>query len=319
MKVILGKSLILRGYIPRRARCLVVGGVLGLVLPLAAATSASASTTVVVRPSSMGSWTAQTNDSTGTAVPFGTCANGAVSFVTGPATPPLGVGSAELTTGNGTSGGDCDAQLRNSAYAGVKLSNLNALSYYTYVKKNNGQQAPFITLYVNNSGNANGSADDLLFFEPPYQQPTTGNPTLPDQGPVAYNTWQSWNALGGGWWDNNGVLGFGGFMGVNPLSVYTAQYPNAVIVNDPIYGPGGGVTVGVGYGSAGDQFDSNVDAFTINSTTSDFEPNLPSPTKKDQCKDGGWKDYADANGTPFKNQGDCVSYVATGGSNPGNG
>jgi hypothetical protein len=33
----------------------------------------------------------------------------------------------------------------------------------------------------------------------------------------------------------------------------------------------------------------------------------PLPTSKDQCKDGGWRDY----GTTFKNQGQCVSYVAT--------
>jgi hypothetical protein len=40
-----------------------------------------------------------------------------------------------------------------------------------------------------------------------------------------------------------------------------------------------------------------------------------SPMSKDQCKRGGWQSLTDANGTPFKNQGDCVSYVATGGSN----
>ncbi len=39
------------------------------------------------------------------------------------------------------------------------------------------------------------------------------------------------------------------------------------------------------------------------------------PTSKDQCKNGGWQNYTDGNGTPFKNQGDCVSYVATGGKN----
>jgi hypothetical protein len=32
------------------------------------------------------------------------------------------------------------------------------------------------------------------------------------------------------------------------------------------------------------------------------------PTTKDECKNGGWRDF----GT-FKNQGDCVSFVATGG------
>jgi hypothetical protein len=35
------------------------------------------------------------------------------------------------------------------------------------------------------------------------------------------------------------------------------------------------------------------------------------PTSRDQCKDGGWKNF----GTTFKNQGDCVSFVATGGKN----
>lgn len=32
------------------------------------------------------------------------------------------------------------------------------------------------------------------------------------------------------------------------------------------------------------------------------------PTSKDQCKDGGWQTF---NNPSFKNQGDCVSYVAT--------
>ena len=36
----------------------------------------------------------------------------------------------------------------------------------------------------------------------------------------------------------------------------------------------------------------------------------PLPTSKDQCKNGGWKTYG-----VFKNQGDCVSFVASGGRN----
>jgi hypothetical protein len=36
------------------------------------------------------------------------------------------------------------------------------------------------------------------------------------------------------------------------------------------------------------------------------------PTDKDQCKDGGcWQTFG-----VVKNQGDCVSFVATGGKNP---
>jgi DNA-binding beta-propeller fold protein YncE len=39
------------------------------------------------------------------------------------------------------------------------------------------------------------------------------------------------------------------------------------------------------------------------------EPRMP--TTKDECKNGGWRDFG-----VFKNQGDCVSFVATGGKNP---
>jgi len=35
------------------------------------------------------------------------------------------------------------------------------------------------------------------------------------------------------------------------------------------------------------------------------------PTAKEQCKKGGWENYAGI----FKNQGDCVSFVATDGAN----
>ena len=37
----------------------------------------------------------------------------------------------------------------------------------------------------------------------------------------------------------------------------------------------------------------------------------PFPATRDQCKNGGWRSY-----NIFKNQGDCVSFVATGGKNP---
>lgn len=39
------------------------------------------------------------------------------------------------------------------------------------------------------------------------------------------------------------------------------------------------------------------------------------PTSIGDCKKGGWESLTDAYGTPFKNQGDCVSYVATSGRN----
>jgi hypothetical protein len=32
-------------------------------------------------------------------------------------------------------------------------------------------------------------------------------------------------------------------------------------------------------------------------------------TSKDQCMDGGWRDFTDDEGHPFKNQGQCVAFV----------
>jgi hypothetical protein len=43
------------------------------------------------------------------------------------------------------------------------------------------------------------------------------------------------------------------------------------------------------------------------------------PTSANVCKNGGWKSLVDNSGTAFKNQGDCVSFVATHGKNSANG
>jgi hypothetical protein len=56
---------------------------------------------------------------------------------------------------------------------------------------------------------------------------------------------------------------------------------------------------------------ATLDSQTV-STTVTFTPNLP--TSAAQCKNGGWQSFG-----KFKNQGDCVSYVATGGRNRPNG
>lgn len=53
------------------------------------------------------------------------------------------------------------------------------------------------------------------------------------------------------------------------------------------------------------------DNVVINDTTFDFEAEVDMPTTKDECKKGGWQDFDGV----FKNQGDCVSFVATAGRN----
>lgn len=48
-------------------------------------------------------------------------------------------------------------------------------------------------------------------------------------------------------------------------------------------------------------------------STNAGNPDLSGYTK-DQCKNGGWQNFKNADGSPmFKNQGQCVSYFASGG------
>ena len=236
------------------------------------------SAAVVVTPSSMGSWSFDTRDSNGTVTGATTG-----SMVTGPATPPLGTGSADLTTPGGT--GDGASELRSSGYAGVALNTITALSYSAYSNfvptSSNQQQFPYFGLVVSTDGGA--SVADTIFFEAPYQQPGTGNPSLPDQGPTVKNLWQTWNALAGGWWDNNGIANAGtGVMSFSNLVAAIAAgasvpVGNVTITNtDDGFGhPLGGVRFDVGFASPGDTFDGNVDNFTIGinnaNTTYDFE------------------------------------------------
>lgn len=304
-----------RGALVTSASALVFGVLAGLA---AMAPGASAAPTpVVVNHSGQAGWYAfeQCYSSDYSSI-VATDPSDMVNFVTGPATPPLGVGSVELTTGVGSpNGGTCQADVRNSNYAGVKLAALTSLSYWTYDTVNNGSQFPFVRLDVSDNGGT--TIDDSLFFEPPYQAPGQGAADCAHQSAELMNTWQSWDALSGCWWDNNGEIGDGG-TNTDLLSAFIALHPNATIVNAA--SNQGGVRVAVGEGSTGDAFQGYVDAVTIGTAASttvyNFEPAPPVPTSANQCKNGGWQLYADSTGTPFKNQGDCVSYVATKGRNP---
>lgn len=224
--------------------------------------------TVVVTPSNSGNWAFDNRDANGI---VGANPGATGEFVNGPGTPPLGTGSAHLATGNGTTGGDGSAELRNTGYSGVLLSSITALSYSTYMTQNNGQQFPYFGLMISTTGGS--VSNDTLFFEPPYQTPGAGNPSLPNQGPTALNQWQTWDAFSGGWWDNNGNANPGsGPNGVDSLASFLALFPNATIVNA---GGLGGVRFNVGFASANNQFDGYLDAFTIGingqNTTYNFE------------------------------------------------
>lgn len=280
-------------------------------LPLAAlvalvasaiAIASTGSATTVVYPGHESGWAAQSST-------CGAPQTSSQSFVTGPATPPLGVGSRQFTIGPN---GDSEEDYRQSGYAGTPLTSLTALSYSTLVQvPGSGGQANYLILNVDTNGD--GLTDDLLFFEPTFQNGTYGGDPVPNQGNVVVGSWQTWDALHGGWWSlNAGTYG----PPLTTLASYAAANPGAKIINSASGLGGVRVVAGCGLGDW-DNFVGNADAFTIgvngSSTTYDFEPAAPAvgpPTSKEQCKNGGWKTF----NTPrkFKNQGDCIQYVNTG-------
>ena len=216
-------------------------------------------------------------------------------FGTGPGTPPLGVGSLELSTPTGAD----KVTLFNFDRIGTALGDIDAIGYATYRTAGSLQQVAALNIQVDVNGAAPGGFTTLV-FEPVYN---TG------QGAVVTGEWQTWDAYKGGnaiWWSSNPIPAAPNrdtFVSWNSI---VAANPDAVIV--------GGFGVNQGSGNPG--LIAAVDALTIgangDTTVYDFEPYAVATTK-DQCKDGGWRGVRTAKGEAFRNQGDCVSYVATGG------
>jgi uncharacterized repeat protein (TIGR01451 family) len=225
------------------------------------ALTASAQTTIT--PAAPGPWQFTTS---GTGTP------GPASYIApGFDTPPLGTGSVHLAVG---SDGNASAQARNTAYAGTLLSQLEVLSYSTFIDVNGStnDQAPYLNLLIDQ--NLDGTADDQLFFEPAYQTGAYSGDPVPNQGMVTPGTWQTWNAMTGGWWSLDDAT-FG--PPLKTLATYIAANPNARIVNS---GAGlGGLRILTGGGAgAWDNFLGAADNVSIDTTTTtpvtyDFEPN----------------------------------------------
>jgi hypothetical protein len=268
---------------------------------LAATIAAAADTTVVVTPADLGSgW-----------YPADTRAPGTGTFELGPGTPPLGSGSFELVTLTNPE----KVQLFTDAYDGVSLASIDGIGYSTYRDPaSTGFIAglPALNLRVDLTGDA--APDAYLVYEP-YQD--LGNAA------VLTGVWQDWDAYRGGsaeWWINTGAGGCGQ---ATPCTWATivATFPTATIEEGANCGavipcPG---SLGVNQGSFNSGTVANADALYVsvsgNKTTYDFElnpPPPPQPTSKNDCKNGGWQSLFRANGSPFKNQGDCIQYVNTG-------
>ncbi|MDQ1524678.1 MAG: hypothetical protein QOE47_2602 [Pyrinomonadaceae bacterium] len=222
---------------------------------------------------------------------------GVGAFVAGPEQPPLGVGSLNLKT----LGGSDKVFLFNFDHVGTKLADINKMGYSTYRTAGNLQQVTSINMVVDENGAAPGGFTTLV-FEPVYNT---------DQGAVVSGEWQTWDAYKGGnaiWWSSRAIPGVCAFSCYVTWNYIVANNPDAVIV--------GGY--GVNQGSGNPTLDANVDALSIGTggedgscITYNFDP-FRVATNKDQCKNGGYNGVKRADGSSFKNQGDCVSYVSNG-------
>jgi len=195
------------------------------------------------------------------------------TFVNGTGTPPLGTGSLQMTTGQY---GDGASRIYTNNFSGVPLASISSMGYSSFT-----QQASYSGLHIYLSlrvdYNNDGSEDDVIFFEPEYQNGYTGN--VPTQADAVTGQWQTWDALNGGWWSNNNELGTGA-AGANvlPMSAFVAAHPNAVITS--AFAPSLRLTAGFG-APTWDNFIGYVDNFNLTITggqafTYDFEA-TPTP------------------------------------------
>ena len=242
----------------KRARGL--GFLIPLVLVAIAMQTGSAfgDSVVNVTTGNMNGWTLGLFDGNGNPASSAPYTNGTAAIVAGPGIPPGGAGSVNLALPSGA--GDGGAAVATEQFDNTRLSSITSLSYSTYDTVNNGQQFPYLAISINtgsidNTGDGNALANtvDTIFFEPPYQTASAGNPALADQGATEVNQWQTWNAnnlLVGGFWDNDGVGNPG--TGVEPLSALPGKaFPDATIQNGRLCRSVGGIALQVGFASPG--------------------------------------------------------------------
>jgi len=186
---------------------------------------------------------------------------GGVGMVFGPATPPRGVGSLQLTV---TAAAD-HWSVYNYDHIGTKLSDITALGYSTYT--DTSTYAPLLQIEINpgTPSPAGAGADcpalsySTLNFEPYYQS-----------AGIVQNSWQTWNVL-----SMSGVVWSTGTgptcapaadapTGVS-WSTFLTYYPSATIKY------GFGVDVGSGWSAMTGEADALIIG-TGQSTLYDFEP-----------------------------------------------
>jgi hypothetical protein len=244
--------------------------ILALLMAAMPIMTAGAASTVIVKPSFTSGWrilptgdvAVTTNNATG-------------KIVAGPGGQPGGLlpGSVEFKTMS-VPGGKPQLYAPDSL-AGVKFTDLTALSYSTYISHyaSGTHLVHTINVKIDLDGDLIGTTTDryTMVFEPCY--------TISCAGPIQpLNTWATWDALAPGaiWWSTGSIAGtafitpFGSFA---PLASIYTTYPNAVISF---------LLFQAGQGSGGlpwNDFVGNLDGVVIgingDNTTYDFEPTPP--------------------------------------------
>lgn len=209
---------------------------------------------VVVNPTNPGGWVFSNADNT----PSGTDVG---QFVTGPGTPPLGIGSANLQVGASNS----SEILINLGINPGALNNSFAAGYQT-----------FVTTSTPGSGSAPTLQFDL-FNGPTYFGRLVFDPGLLASGTVVDGQWQAWDTgSSSAWYLSHSATQFSGLCGINsPCSLATIEglvNAQSASATDVLFKAGSGQS----------NFNGNVDDLTLTigatTTTYDFEPDaVPEP------------------------------------------
>ena len=265
----------------------------GLVVALPLTPVFSAGSTIVVTPTNQQGWsTADTRP------------GGAVNFVAD-STAPGGTGALQLTTDATTS-----AKAQYMHAANTPIGDVTELSYYTRQISGPPFADPSFQLPVCLSGlttptpsNPTGCLGFTTFVFEPYQNNGSGTP-FPL---IVPNVWQQWDVDAGQFWSSRtyadgtcSVVAGAGGPPFYSLATIEAMCPNAVVVG-----------FGVNVGTFNPAYNVYTDLVNFNGTTYDFEQ-FQVATAAGQCKNGGHANVKRADGSSFKNQGDCIQYVNTG-------
>lgn len=222
-----------------------VGGVLSaLALPASSALAAE----ITVTPANLDGWALSNTDN----APH---TNSSGGFEVGPSTPPLGTGSAQLLVNDAQS-----SEIFIQGIASTRLGSLSNLGYSTYVTASTAGSGAAPTLQFD------------LFAGKAYEGRLVFDPGL--LGTVVDDKWQAWDAsTEDAWYLTRSATLASGNCSISG-SYCTFSQVATILDNDGVNAVDNLFKAGSGQAS----FNGNVDAYTINSATYNFDPTpVPEP------------------------------------------